>query len=327
MSLHKGTTDEMFQSAWTQAGGVATVVAEMLSTSVREVYRRRNVIEEKYGVQLVSAGLNGTTGRGDAGGKPNEYLQRITIDGFVGRVVVFSDCHYWPDMDPTLAHRALIEVVKQEKPDLVIGNGDLFDGARLSRFPRNGWEEQPRVSDELDAARDRLAEVRHAHLGARLIRTVGNHCIRFDRYLATNAGEMEGVYGTRLADQLPEWRECLSVFINGNTMVKHRFNGGTHAGYNNTLKAGTSMVTGHTHHLEVKPWADYNGRRYGIQTGAIADTNGPQFAYTEDNPTPWCSGFAVLKFDYDGDLIQPELCEVIKKAAFFRQQIVVSDRE
>ena len=204
-------------------------------------------------------------------------------------------------------------------------NGDVFDGARLSRFPRNGWENQPRVSDELEEAKERTDEVHHAYRGAKKIRTIGNHCIRFDRYLATNASELEKVAGARLKDHLPVWDECLSVFVNGNTMIKHRYHGGIHAAYNNTLRAGTNIVTGHTHHLEVKPWGDYNGRRYGVQTGSIANTDAPQFGYTEDNPTPWCSGFAVLTFDKSGRLLYPELAECIDGTCWFRGQAVVSE--
>lgn len=320
-------TDKEFTKAWRTTGGRASQVAKLLGMGVRAVYRRRAVVEERTKDHLPSAGDHQVGGhhRGDAGLdiSVNDYLQRHTINDFTGQVVVFSDCHYWPGNGPTLAHRALVEVIRELKPKIIIGNGDLFDGARLSRFPRNGWEEQPRVRDELDEAIDRLREIRNANLKATLIRTVGNHCIRFDRYLSVNAGEMEGVAGLKLSDHMPNWRECVSVFINGNTMVKHRFNGGVHAAYNNTLKAGTNIVTGHTHHLEVKPWGDYRGRRYGVQTGAIADADGPQFGYTEDNPTPWCSGFAVLTFTKSGRLIMPDLCEVVNKEAWFRGEKIL----
>jgi hypothetical protein len=320
------TTDRAFKAAWTETGGRAAIVGKMLGLSERAVYMRRNAIEAREGVHLPSAGDANGKGRGDAGGPANDYLQRVSIDGFTGTVVVFSDAHYYPGIGATVAHRALVEVVKDLKPKLIVANGDIFEGARLSRFPRNGWEQQPRVADELDEVRDRMAEIRHAYRGARLTRTVGNHCIRLDRFLATHASDFEGVQGFRLSDHLPQWQECMSVFINGHTMVKHRFNGGVHAAYNNTLKAGTNIVTGHTHHLEVKPWGDYRGRRYGVQTGAIADIDAPAFSYTEDNPLPWCSGFAVLTFDKDGRLLHPELCEVVDGTAYFRGQKVVSAR-
>lgn len=324
---HPKSTPQQFIAAWREANGNAQLVKDALGYSdVRRVYSRRDSIERTTGIHLPSAGISGNQGRGDAGTTANDYMQRITIDGFSGVCIVSSDHHYWPGQGPSLAHRALVEVTKDLKPKISILNGDVFDGARLSRFPRNGWESQPRVKDELDEAKERIAEIRHAYSRAQTLRTVGNHCIRFDRYLAMNASELEHVAGARLADHLPAWKECISIFINGQTMVKHRFNGGIHAAYNNTLRAGTNIVTGHTHHLEVKPWSDYNGRRYGVQTGAVADVRGPQFGYTEDNPTPWCSGFAVLTFNSAGRLLYPELCQVVDGQAEFRGQIVVSER-
>ena len=321
-------TDLEFVETWRATGGRATEIAKLLGYSTpSRVYARRSKVEKRMGISLASAGDAGHKGRGDAGETPNAYTQRVTIDGFTGRIVVFSDAHYWPGKEPSLAHRALIEVIKETKPKLVIANGDIFDGARISRFPKNGWENLPRVSDELQEACERMAEVRHAAGRARLIRTVGNHCIRFDRSLAMQAADFEGIGGFRLSDHLKAWEECMSIAINGNTMVKHRFNGGVHAGYNNVLKSGWNMITGHTHALEVKPWADYNRRRYGVQGGAIADVAGQQFAYTEDNPTPWCSGFVEAMFNYNGHLLHPNLCEVIDGEAIFKNEVVISDRK
>lgn len=318
-------SDSQFIEAWRQVGGEGRAVAEMLGMTIRGVYNRRNLVERATGINLPSAGIGNGMNRGDAGQAPNDYLQKVTLDGITGTVIVSSDHHYWPGQGPSLAHRALVEVTKELKPKVSILNGDVFDGARLSRFPRNGWEYQPKVRDELEEAKERVGEIRHAYRGAQTLRTIGNHCIRFDRYLATNASELEQVAGARLADHLNAWKECMSIAINGSVMVKHRIFGGIHSGYRNTLNAGWSTVTGHTHLLEAKPWVDYNGIRWGISTGAIADVDGPQFTYTEDSPKPWCSGFAVLTFDKSGRLLEPELCRVMYGAAYFRGQVVVSD--
>ena len=57
----------------------------------------------------------------------------------------------------------------------------------------------------------------------------------------------------------------------------------------------------------------------------MADVDGPQFSYAEDNPKPWCSGFAVLTFDKQGRLLEPELVRVMYGAAYFRGEAIVSD--
>lgn len=90
----------------------------------------------------------------------------------------------------------------------------------------------------------------------------------------------------------------------------------------NDLKSGASIVTGHLHSLKVTPWTDYTGTRYGVDTGTLADIDGSQFEYTEDNPKNWRSGFAVLTF-HNGKLMPPELCEVTGDGqAWFRGEIL-----
>jgi hypothetical protein len=104
--------------------------------------------------------------------------------------------------------------------------------------------------------------------------------------------------------------------------IKHRWKGGVHATHNNTLGAGTSIVTGHLHSLKVSAYTDYNGTRYGVDTGTLAEIDGDMFMnYTEDNPKNWRSGFAVLSF-HKGKLLPPELVEVIEDGMVaFRGQV------
>ena len=122
--------------------------------------------------------------------------------------------------------------------------------------------------------------------------------------LVSMAPQYAGMHGTRLKDHFPRWTSCWSVKIN-DVMVKHRFRSGVHAGHNNTVNAGLTTVTGHTHQLEVKPFTDYNGTRYGVQCGTVSDLGGLKFGYSEDNPANHRSGFIVLTFK-DGALLQPE---------------------
>ena len=62
--------------------------------------------------------------------------------------------------------------------------------------------------------------------------------------------------------------------------------------------------------MKVTPFSDYNGTRYGVDTGCLADPQGPQFLdYTEDNPKNWRSGFILLTF-VDGKLLWPEIVAV-----------------
>jgi hypothetical protein len=63
----------------------------------------------------------------------------------------------------------------------------------------------------------------------------------------------------------------------------------------------------------VTPWTDYNGTRFGVDCGTMADPFGPQFRdYMEDNPRNWRSGFAIITF-HKGKMLWPEVVHVINE--------------
>ena len=228
----------------------------------------------------------------------------IRVDN--GIVLVGSDAHYWPNIVST-AHRAFVKFCDGLRPSAVVLNGDAFDGATVSRFPRIGWDSRPTVKQELEAVEERLTEIEDAAGTKNLFWPLGNHDARFETFLAANAPQYEGVQGFHLKDRFPLWKPCWALWVNNNTVIKHRFKGGIHATHNNTLWSGMSMVTGHLHSLKVTPFTDYRDTRYGVDVGTLADPLGPQFSdYTECNPLNWRSGFAVLTF-HKGRLLLPEL--------------------
>lgn len=261
-------------------------------------------------------------------GRVNAARQRL--DGVVTRVVenparvhfniengvalVFSDAHYYPG-EPSTAHRALLQAIKEFRPRVIVANGDVFDGASISRHPRIGWDNKPTVKEELEAVELRLGEVEKAAAGyARLIWPLGNHDVRFETYLAANAPQFQGVSGFTLKDRFPLWTPCWRCEVNagedGHTVIKHRWKNGIHAAHNNTVNGGVSFVTGHLHSLKVTPFTDARGTRYGVDTGTLAEVSGPQFVdYLEDGVTNWRSGFALLAFRH-GRLLPPETVQV-----------------
>lgn len=298
-------------------------VAERLGMTVRGVQKRRKRIQEKgHHLPTLSANPALPARYQDTGWTfPRE--ERLSVD--TGSVVIFSDAHYWPG-EPSAAHRALLHVIRDVKPRVVIANGDIFDGGSLSRHPPFGWNERPSPIDELHTCQERLGDIEQAiPNGCGLYWNVGNHDVRWERTLATDAEKFAGLRGLRLADHFPAWEFQWSTPINTEmahpVMVKHRYAAGIHAGYNNTLKGGWTMVTGHTHQLECKPYVDYRGRRWGIQCGTLADLDAAQFEYMENAPSLHCSGFAVLTFR-DGNLLPPELCEVLDGVAHWRGDVL-----
>jgi hypothetical protein len=291
---------EMFESV-----GPAGIAAQ-LGVSVRSVYKRREVLEKKYGRQI--------TAPVDTGGGPRtrfhiNHPERYHIDIQNGTVLIGSDQHYWPGI-VTAAHRGFVKFAKELKPAAIVLNGDVFDGASVSRHPSIGWENKPSVIQEIEAVQERTGEIIDAAPKAKRIWALGNHDARFETRLANVAPQYAKVHGVHLRDHFPLWEPCWSAWLNNDCVVKHRFKGGIHAAFNNALWSGKSMVTGHLHKGVVTPFSDYNGTRYAVDLPTMADPFGPQFVdYTEDSPRNHRSGFAVITF-HKGKMLQPQMALV-----------------
>lgn len=301
--------------------------AQRMGIEERSMMKRRRGIELKYKIALETV----ETAKNSIQRRPHLqtahlHVPRLNLGVENGTVLVFSDAHFYPGLHSSV-YKGLLWAIKELAPVAVIANGDVFDGATISRHPRIGWDSHPSVVEELKACEIAMGEIeeaaKKARHNAKLIWPLGNHDARFENFLAANAPQYEHVKGFSLKDHFPAWTPCWSCWVNDETVVKHRFKGGIHAVHNNTLWSGKNMVTGHLHSLKVSPITDYNGVRYGVDSGTLADIDGPQFRdYLEENPTNWRSGFVVLTF-YNGKLLMPELVMKFNNEAIeFRGQVI-----
>jgi len=295
-------SDQEFIELW-KTYESASVMSKAVGMDIRNILRRKNNMEAKYGERLVSKNNPAQVAK-----PTNPVRKELGIEN--GIVLVFSDAHFWPSIHTT-AYKGLLWAIKEFQPKAVIANGDVFDGASISRFPRIGWDSTPSVIQELKACEIALGEIedtaKKARSNVNLVWTLGNHDARFENRLAANAPQYEFVKGFALKDHFPAWHPCWSCWPTNEVVVKHRWKGGIHATHGNTSMSGKTMVTGHLHSLKVTPYSDYNGTRYGVDTGTLAEPDGKQFInYLEDAPTNWRSGFAILTF-HNGRLLWPEL--------------------
>lgn len=302
------TTDAEFIELW-RTHGSAVEIAKIVGTTTRNVHARRRRLELLHKIQIAATRRPGHAHHYKHL-SPVEHAARKPLGVENGVVLIMSDAHFWPGVRTT-AFKAFLMFCRELKPKAVIANGDMFDGASISRHPRIMFlEKGPTVVEELKACTERLSEIEDAAGNAKRFWPLGNHDSRLESRLAMNAPEFEGVKGFHLKDHFPAWAPCWSVWINDDVVVKHRYKGGIHATHNNTVNSGKTIITGHLHSLKVTPFDDYNGTRYGVDTGTLAEPNGPQFQdYLETNPTNWRSGFAVLTF-HNGKLLWPELVKV-----------------
>jgi len=315
----KQISDEEFIRQWERFKS-PTKMAGALGIEIRNLYARRRQVEAAKGVTLQANSREIRT----TILPPGNARVQLGIEN--GSVIVFSDAHFWPGMRST-AFQGLLWAIDELSPKAVIANGDVFDGASISRHPRIGWDSTPSVIQELKACEAALGEIedlaKQKRRNVKLVWTLGNHDARFESRLAANAPQYEQVHGFSLKDHFPAWTPGWSCWPTENICVKHRYKGGIHATHNNTVQAGTSIVTGHLHSLKVTPYSDYTGTRFGVDTGTLADTAGPQFMdYLEDSPVNWRSGFSVLTL-HNGRLLWPELVHVLQPGWIeFRGQVI-----
>ena len=305
MNHNEKCSDEDFIALWQKHQSVAKI-ARILQVSERSVHYRRRNMEKFHETKLPAADFRG--GIYDAKQKSHSPLKQINLGIEDGTVLVFSDAHFIPGQRST-AFKGLLWAIQEFKPKAIICNGDAFDGASISR---HDVTDQPQTSviQELKACQGALDEIEELAKSVRhnvkLVFTWGNHDIRFGNRLAQHAPQFKEVQGFKLTDHITNWDFCWAVWPTDRVIIKHRYKGGVHAAHNNTVNAGVSIVTGHLHSLKVTPFSDYNGNRFGVDTGTLAEPDGPQFTYAELNPSNHRSGFAVLTF-FNGRLLWPEL--------------------
>ena len=280
----------------------ATETSRRLNITERKVYQRRKNLEYK-----LKLGIHAPTSAKSHIPRPKEYPHRVNLEIDSGTIIVASDAHYWPG-PASVMHRALVSFCKEYKPKAVIFNGDVIDAPTISRFAPIGWEKRPQLADEIEAAKERMHEIEKATFKARKIWPLGNHDQRFESRIASVAPEYAKIHGVHLKDHFPHWEPCWSAWINNDVICHHRQRGGEHAPLNNAKESGKTIITGHLHSAKVSPVTDYNGTRWGVDTGCIADTDAKAFVdYTEGKADmKWRSAFGVLTFK-DGKLLQPEL--------------------
>jgi len=276
--------------------------AKILDIDETSVRQRRRRLEKNLGIMITVPGL-----RNDR--VPSEAEGRLHTKIWDGCAIIGSDAHFWPGVTNP-AFEAMLILAKKLQPKIVIMNGDALDFPKISRHARIGWEDEPEVYAEIIAGQENLTRLEAAAPNAERYWPLGNHDARFETRLSNDAPDYANIYGFHLKDHFPYWRPCESVWFNEAVVVKHRYRGGVHAVWNNVVHAGKTIVTGHLHNLQVRPYNDYNGIRWGVDTGTLANPYGPQFEYMEDNPRNWRSGFIVLFFE-QGELRWPQVCHII----------------
>jgi hypothetical protein len=117
-------TDEEWIASWNELKSPEKF-SKANKINIRNVYARRRSIETRLGIQLETFVDKHPTQIKKIQQTPGHVRRGMNIEK--GRVIVFSDAHFWPD-ETTTAFKALLEMIKEYKPTAVVCNGDALDG-------------------------------------------------------------------------------------------------------------------------------------------------------------------------------------------------------
>jgi hypothetical protein len=156
MASPSKVTDEEFIELF-RANPSPSIMARITGLSERRVHVRRRTIENRYGITL-TASITKTPHVQNIN-KVWQSRTNIQLGIENGTVIVFSDAHFMMHRRTT-AFKALLWLIEELKPKVVINNGDAFDGASISRHPVSDWDTPPTVLEELKACEMYLAKLR-----------------------------------------------------------------------------------------------------------------------------------------------------------------------
>lgn len=237
------------------------------------------------------------------------------------RTLILSDSQFGSE-DRKL-HRLLVnEVIPDTDPDHLVHVGDFLDCHAPARWSKGTADEfAATLQVEVDRAVNWLHSVRAVYDGPFTIKE-GNHDLRIDTYLRTQAPALASLRALRIEELLdlralniryernpfrvaPGW-----VVAHGHEGTISRMAGQTAMGL--ARKFGVSVVCGHTHRLGLAhETAGYNGSQnalWGMEVGHAMDIR--KAAYLEGGSASWQQGFGML--ERVGNRVWPRIYPVIR---------------
>lgn len=200
---------------------------------------------------------------------PKSYAMRRdtwNLPTSIKNVAVWGDLHI--PYHETDAVKAAIKLAKDDKVDAIFLNGDVLDFFGLSFHEKNP-KNRPRISEELESAREFLKGLRKHFPNIPIYWVDGNHEYRLERYLAIKAPELLDTSEFQIASllRMAEYGVTYLGFRTkcyfGKLLVEHgdrlKGTGGVNPARTARLKYKRSVLVNHFHKLSVDSGKQYDG--------------------------------------------------------------------
>lgn len=219
------------------------------------------------------------------------------------RIVILSDVHI-PHHDKEALATAL-SIIKQEKPDRIILNGDVVDFSIISTYGKNF--DTPSLAHELSLIEDVVSRISAAAPRASITYKFGNHENRYEYYIMRRAPELavldkirlESLLGTTLKKGITFITEPIPIRL-GKLYVLHGHEVGSRAGINIAIsvlrKTLANTIVGHWHKTQTEIHRSVNNSVIGCWvTGCLCNLK-PRWLPVNN----WNHGLAIVHLRKNG---------------------------
>lgn len=231
-----------------------------------------------------------------------------------GQIAIVGD-HHAPHHDPLL-HKAFLQYLRNETPELGVILGDLLDFSNISRHrQRDGYAQS--VNETLQAGYEILRSYREASPDTKWTMLRGNHDDRLEHQILDNVSELHGIRAAGEEISALALRRLLRLDELAITLVDQDWDRGKFAvtdsltarhGYMTSPTTGTKMlqkhsnsqIQGHTHRMRFTYQTKHDpvDIRVAIEAGTMAKIE-DSLGYGIDED--WQQGFVVGYIWDDGD--------------------------
>lgn len=209
------------------------------------------------------------------------------------KTLIISDLHI-PFHDSNSLQK-VVSVSKDEKPNTLIINGDMYDMYNFSKHAKTQNEIMP--IDEIACAQaiaiDLIESIRKATPKTKILYLLGNHEMRPFKKIMHLAPELEGLldkgmfefkgvktlYGSRARVDLRDFTVLHGV--------------STKQGYHMD-RLNRSVVFGHTHRAHIIYKKRDNGLIWEMNTGCLCDESETAFGYMPFKETGWVQSVGIV---------------------------------
>lgn len=219
-----------------------------------------------------------------------------------GRVLVLSDIHF-----PFHHKPALIKAIEHGRKigvSTIILNGDAVDCNRVSRYTKE--KDAPDIQSEKTIFGQFLEKLRHLFPNANIIWKKGNHEVRWEVYLMSNAPELISLAGVDIHTVFDanNWgvidvaenqiMKAGPLTIAHGHEYKSMFGMGINPARTARMKGAGNILFGHVHRKSYDMGTDINGVQEEAHSTGCLRTLCARYSGRKTE----CHGYAIVEFDH-----------------------------